>query len=87
MGFFKGLFVSLIVFAVLVTFLGPIVYYPAFYSLYGFEWIFEQISAAINLWYIDWIFDLIAKIFEVLGSVFKWLYYNWGLFSWLNIII
>ena len=86
MGFVKSLLISLLVFAFLVTFLGPVVYYPGWYACYGVDWIFSQIASVMPIW-IGWFFNLIGSIFGLLGSVFGFIYTNWGLFAWCGWII
>lgn len=83
----KSLLISLAIFAVLVTFLGPVVYYPCWYACYGIDWCLGQLSSAIGVWWIGWIFDAIGAIFGLLSSVFKFLYLNWGIFAWLGILV
>ena len=82
MGFFRLLLITLIIFFGLVTFLGPVVYYPCWYACYGVEWTFRQISSAIDVIWIDWLFDFMGAIFDFLKDLFKYIYYNWGLFAW-----
>lgn len=82
MGLFRSSITIIIIFFVLVTFLGPVIYYPFWYASYGVEWVFRTLADISNSFVLDIIFNFLGGIFSLISSIFKAVYYNWGLFAW-----